>query len=136
MTTQTTTEDRASAGECRLAIAMQVQGITEAAQAGNWEQLRIETIGLTYWLDELRANTPRYVHDCERCVFLGRIAVRDVPDYLDRDYDAYMCVSPRSIEYVARYSSDGPDYLSMNGMTGCTRCDHPALVRTIALATP
>jgi hypothetical protein len=57
-------------------------------------------------------KTPRYIHDCDNCVFLGTYY----------SYDLYCCVS--NIEYnkrndedipstiVVRYSNDGPDYSS------------------------
>lgn len=43
---------------------------------------------------------PQYIHDCSRCIFLGRY----------KNYDLYAhCYHP-VVEMVARYSDDGPDY--------------------------
>lgn len=49
----------------------------------------------------------RYTHDCDACKFLGQHA----------EYDIYWCVNPRyrNLDSVlARYSDDGPDYISMH----------------------
>lgn len=43
---------------------------------------------------------PMYTHDCENCQFLG----------WHEKHDLYYC--PPTGSYVARYSSDGPDYTS------------------------
>ena len=50
-------------------------------------------------------KTPRYIHDCDNCVFLGTYY----------SYDLYCCVSndediPSTI--VVRYNNNGPDYYS------------------------
>ena len=47
-------------------------------------------------------NTPRYRHDCDVCKFLG----------IFKDYDLYFCPQGGEPTVIARYSSDGPDYLS------------------------
>lgn len=43
---------------------------------------------------------PRYVHDCDRCVYLGQF----------EQYDLYYCPSEPTI--VCRFSSEDPDYNS------------------------
>lgn len=46
---------------------------------------------------------PRYQHDCNRCVFLGK----------NGEHDLYVCAKDMVIEtIIARYSSNGPDYCS------------------------
>jgi len=52
-------------------------------------------------------ETPRYQHDCGNCVFLGLHQEDNIT------YDLYVCAAGKNIStVVARYSSDGPDYLS------------------------
>lgn len=48
-------------------------------------------------------STPRYEHDCDRCVYLGQ----------HQEHDLYYCeqdAAGRTL--VARYGSDGSDYYS------------------------
>jgi hypothetical protein len=58
---------------------------------------------------------PQYRHDCDRCVFLGIHRgswVGNEPE----DYDLYFCANGRCASldtFLARYSSEGPDYISM-----------------------
>lgn len=52
-------------------------------------------------------DQPRYEHDCERCVWLGRY----------KTYDFWWCPSsegPTFASVIGRWSSDGPDYISMH----------------------
>lgn len=49
-----------------------------------------------------QAIEPRYTHDCEACVFFGRWG----------SYDLYRCPQGGIPTVVARFSSDGPDYMS------------------------
>jgi hypothetical protein len=52
-------------------------------------------------------SKPYYVHDCAACTFLGRY------DWGGQSYDLYTCKQGRDWPTViARFSSDGPDYLS------------------------
>lgn len=47
----------------------------------------------------------RFLHDCSSCAFLGQF----------EKYDLYWCTSPSGPTFaslIARYSSDGPDYIS------------------------
>ena len=51
------------------------------------------------------ASKPRYVHDCDNCLFLGCY----------RDFDVYWCQDSTSIDggsIIARNSDLGPDYQS------------------------
>jgi hypothetical protein len=54
-----------------------------------------------------RCEGPRYSHDCDACIFLGR----------EDDFDVYLC--PDHVggklrgTLLARWSSNGPDYWSM-----------------------
>lgn len=50
-------------------------------------------------------TTPMFRHDCQRCRYLGS----------DNQHDHYVCESDSNLDMrslVARYSSDGPDYIS------------------------
>jgi hypothetical protein len=50
---------------------------------------------------------PRFEHDCEKCVFLGRLGLPE--GY----YDLYFCEQGRDFPTViARFGDDGPDYNS------------------------
>ena len=51
--------------------------------------------------------TPRYIHHCDKCIFMGR----------DEEYDMYYCPDEEGEELfggciLARYSNEGGDYLS------------------------
>lgn len=50
-------------------------------------------------------SQPRYIHDCDNCLFLG----------CSKEFDAYWCQDSTSIaggSVIARYGSEGPQYLS------------------------
>lgn len=50
---------------------------------------------------------PIYLHDCTGCIFLGTY------EWQGQKYDLYTCKQGMNWPTViARYSSDGPDYLS------------------------
>jgi hypothetical protein len=49
---------------------------------------------------------PRFVHDCTRCLFLGRSEQNGIP------LDIYFCPRCDDGSVIARWSSDGPDYSS------------------------
>jgi hypothetical protein len=49
-----------------------------------------------------RKQKPRFIHDCKNCIFLGR----------HHEYDLYFCAQDFSDTVIARYSDNGPDYLS------------------------
>lgn len=50
-----------------------------------------------------KQEQPRYKHDCTSCTFLGRYS----------EYDLYFCKQGGNNPTVlARFSSQGPDYLS------------------------
>lgn len=54
---------------------------------------------------------PKFAHDCERCVFLGRIDSENESEAID----IYWCKSPtiQSLDSViGRYSCDSSDYYS------------------------
>lgn len=68
-------------------------------------------------------NVPpaRHKHDCERCVYLGQ----------HDEYDLYYCEqNAGSATLVARWSDDGPDYVS-----GLEQLNHPAIARAHEYAT-
>jgi len=48
-----------------------------------------------------------FQHDCEKCIFLGTFD----------EHDIYICnwKFDHAPDYIARYSSDGPDYWSTTG---------------------
>jgi hypothetical protein len=52
-------------------------------------------------LKRLFRKRPRYKHDCDNCIYVGRID----------EYDIYYCSHSTSV--VARYSDEGPDYTSL-----------------------
>jgi len=70
---------------------------------------------------------PQFQHDCDKCDFLGRVVHTTAlhPDFMppDEDYaelfalgtakvvDLYLC-KKGSWTVIARYSDDGPDYVS------------------------
>jgi hypothetical protein len=48
-------------------------------------------------------KAPRYKHDCHECIYLGQ----------DKEYDLYFCPQLGTTPtVVARFSSNGPDYMS------------------------
>jgi hypothetical protein len=47
-------------------------------------------------------NKPKYIHDCDKCVFLGHLLDRDI----------YFCKKGNSPTIILRYGNDGPEYLS------------------------
>lgn len=72
---------------------------------------------------------PVHEHDCDKCVYLGRLerAVQVFPSEIPsheafdtvfsinakREIDLYFCAKqPTGATVIARYSSEGPDYLS------------------------
>ena len=57
----------------------------------------------------------KFEHDCDKCQFVGHFKAHDI----------YWCTSCE--EWVCRYSSDGPDYVSMTGRTldQLLRIKHP-----------
>jgi hypothetical protein len=62
----------------------------------------------------------RFKHDCDVCVFLGE----------HEEADLYFCGEPENYTVIARYSDDGPDYVS-----DVTFVDHiPALGKARELA--
>jgi len=54
-----------------------------------------------------KPTKPRYRHDCDTCQFLGRY------EYGRVWYDLYFCPRPSSGTVVARYKSNGLDYMSL-----------------------
>lgn len=51
----------------------------------------------------------RWTHDCDQCVYLGPFGA----------YDLYACIDGWDIAgHVARYGTDGPDYISASILTG------------------
>jgi len=51
-------------------------------------------------------NDPHYTHDCEGCTHLGDIDVDGTV------YDLYFCPQGYTPTVIARFSSNGPDYVS------------------------
>lgn len=54
-------------------------------------------------------GTPMFEHDCKSCIFLGGGSLESNPEIW---YDYYYCSQGVRPTVIARYSSDGPDYLS------------------------
>ena len=61
-------------------------------------------------LTETPNTVPRYAHDCDYCIFVGQIA-GGPKEASDRSYDLWLC--PRDGSANLRFSSNGPDYRSM-----------------------
>ena len=64
-------------------------------------------------------DTPKFVHDCECCKFLGHFSGQDL----------YFCPQPlfNTPTVVARWSSEGPDYMSGLGFNKLS-ANHPLTV--------
>ena len=58
----------------------------------------------------LRVRGQRFVHDCEACRWVGRY---DNPRNGHQRFDVWVCGDPSNLSVIARYSSRGPDYMSM-----------------------
>lgn len=58
----------------------------------------------------LRVRGQRFVHDCEACRWVGRY---DNPRNGHQRFDVWVCGDPSNPSVIARYSSYGPDYMSM-----------------------
>lgn len=58
----------------------------------------------------LRVQGQRFVHDCEACRWVGRY---DNPRNGNQRFDVWVCGDPSNPSVIARYSSYGPDYMSM-----------------------
>lgn len=54
---------------------------------------------------------PKYKHDCLECNFLGRHQLAGEQD-LPAEYDLYFCNGRISPTVIARYGSEGHEYLS------------------------
>ena len=52
-------------------------------------------------------SDPRYKHDCDKCVFLGRYRAHN-----EKHNDLYFCGSGILATVIARYGDDGPDCMS------------------------
>ncbi len=52
------------------------------------------------------SESPLYKHDCSQCEFLGSHR------FMEDDYDLYFCLRDGFPTLLARWSDDGPDYLS------------------------
>ncbi len=68
------------------------------------------------WI-KIKGDEPLFEHDCDKCHFLGTYAQLVEGDQRDdvaefKPCDLYFCDKPRIVEFIARWSSDGPDYSS------------------------
>jgi hypothetical protein len=66
-------------------------------------------------------ENPKFIHDCEACVFLGRYFSKT----WEEEVDLYVC--PNSVlgaTIIVRFGDDGPDYGS--GLVFCNSSDHYA----------
>jgi len=56
-----------------------------------------------------KADRPKYVHDCDRCTFLGRATCPTTGE----EADLYYCPNPTfEATVIARWSSEGSEYSS------------------------
>lgn len=51
------------------------------------------------------SREPAFVHDCERCVYIGTVRTNML-------YDIYACPQSGHPTMVARFGDEGPDYHS------------------------
>lgn len=74
---------------------------------------RVDLIDIKY-SGETTIIRPQFKHDCERCVFLGRVYSSTSEHEKEMsDFDLYYCDGGSLYETViARFGSDGPDYMS------------------------
>lgn len=60
-------------------------------------------------------ETPKYRHDCDNCLFLGRLTAHSHgwKDHRIQDYDLYVCARNGVADTVsARYGDEGSEYMS------------------------
>lgn len=62
-------------------------------------------------ISESKPAQPHYQHDCESCVYLGSYTINPDWDGGSTTYDLYHCGNQYPT-VIARYSSEGGDYLS------------------------
>jgi hypothetical protein len=67
----------------------------------------------------MKVEKPKFTHDCDHCVFLGRYFSKT----WEEEVDLYVCPSDTPT-IIARYGDDGPNYGS--GLTFCASSDHYA----------
>lgn len=63
----------------------------------------------------MATEQPQFVHDCDRCIFLGRWRGRAYGYLPETEYDLYVCVNRghRPLDsWLARYGNHGSEYLS------------------------
>jgi len=68
----------------------------------------------------MNAEKPLYIHDCDdTCIFLGTYTPNrpEIPG-VPRQYDLYVHSDKEYSTYIARWSSDGPDYHSGKEFVG------------------
>jgi hypothetical protein len=73
---------------------------------------------------ERQGQVPQFEHDCEACLFLGRL-------HDQRRYDLYYCQGGGEPNVLARWSSNGPDYTSGLGLAKFEPVLAVALARAI-----
>lgn len=52
--------------------------------------------------------TPQFKHDCHQCVFVGRYEIT----WGFKNYDLYFCKNCFDLHLIARYGSEGWEYIS------------------------
>mgnify|MGYP003336989796 FL=1 len=55
---------------------------------------------------------PLYVHDCERCVFIGNVRVEGLG--LAQVADLYKSCNQNEAKYIFRFSDKGSDYANVS----------------------
>ena len=63
----------------------------------------------------MATDPPQFIHDCDRCIFLGRWHGSVYNGEEAKDYDLYVCVhrGNRNLDsWLARYGNHGSEYLS------------------------
>ena len=78
-------------------------------------------------------TTPRYKHDCDRCVYLGSGECNALGEGF---FDFYTCTNPDNVRsFIARYGNEGSEYASTR-LFSCvelTRLDKIALYSGLEL---
>ena len=74
-----------------------------------WMTIYVYTNGFAQMYRQLRCEVdkPRYVHDCDQCIFLGGYEKAAI------HYDLYYCEKCDSGSVIARCGNEGYNYISM-----------------------
>jgi hypothetical protein len=81
---------------------------------------------------EAAVSTPKFVHDCTACSFLGHVVLADTPTNGPDAFDVYRCPAISGhAQYdtlIARYSSEGARYASASIETAIQWLTHGSTI--------